>query len=453
MEKRNPKELRGGDTKFHKYIDKRESVQKFIADLPATESHYSREKSKRIYLAANLNVKKLWTLYNNNTESENLKVKYRFFYEIFNRNFNIGFASPASDTCTSCVSLKNKIKLEKNENRKASLMGQLNVHKKRANAFYALAKEEHDDAISFCFDLQQVQPLPKTPIQEAFYARQISMYVFCCVGMDSRNPTFYIWSEDQASRGATEIGSALLHHLNDLISNVNEKVKRIRLFCDGCGGQNKNSFILHTLMNWLLQVPPHITEVQLHFPVRGHSFLPADRAFGRVEKDLKREAVIANKEKYIEIYKQHGTIKELGKDWSIKNIKVLEKQYIKLNNIQQLKRIYLKRTSRGNVVVRSLVNFRFEADEPYVSLAKRNKKAKMTSLPLVPLGRAIKKEKIKDVTNLLNKHFGLEWDQDPELAFYQTIMRQNENSNAAVVQEDEEMQECDCLTEDHALHI
>lgn len=66
---------------------------------------------------------------------------------------------------------------------------------------------------NFCFDLQQVQPLPRTPIQESFYSRQINYYNLCFVGMDSRNPSFYQWSEDQGGRGATEVGSALLHHL------------------------------------------------------------------------------------------------------------------------------------------------------------------------------------------------------------------------------------------------
>ncbi|CAH2101231.1 unnamed protein product [Euphydryas editha] len=75
---------------------------------------------------------------------------------------------------------------------------------------------DYPDSLTFCFDLQQVQPLPRTPIQDAFYARQISLYNFCVVPMDSRKPKFYQWSEDISGRGFVEVGTALLHYLNEL---------------------------------------------------------------------------------------------------------------------------------------------------------------------------------------------------------------------------------------------
>lgn len=39
-----------------------------------------------------------------------------------------------------------------------------------------------------------------------------------------------------------------------------------------CGGQNKNSHIIHTLMHWLEnKSPEHLKEIIITFPVRGHS--------------------------------------------------------------------------------------------------------------------------------------------------------------------------------------
>lgn len=83
---------------------------------------------------------------------------------------------------------------------------------------------------------------------------------------------------------------------------------------------------MHALMNWLLTAPDNINEIQLFFPVRGHSFLPADRVFGRMEKDLKKEDTIVTQNKYLDIYRQHGIVK----DWTIKNIKLLEEKYKKI---------------------------------------------------------------------------------------------------------------------------
>lgn len=282
-----PKERRGGNRKSAKYAQKKANVKQFIQKLPATESHYNRAKSKRIYLQCDWNLTKLWKLYNNSVESEDLKVKYKFFRDIFMTAFNIGFKSPATDVCNTCTLLDNKLKNEKDPREKTKLMTEKRIHSLRAKTFTELCRENPKNAISLCFDLQKVHPLPCTNIQDAYYSRQISYHTLGVVDMNAKSPTFYTWTEDQATRGSNEIGSALLCHLDSL--DIPSNVDNIRLFCDGCGGQNKNSHILHALMYWLIKKSPnHLTTIQITFPVRGHSYLPADRVFGRVEKELKQ---------------------------------------------------------------------------------------------------------------------------------------------------------------------
>lgn len=85
------------------------------------------------------------------------------------------------------------------------------------------------------------------------------------------------------------------------------------LFCDGCSGHNRNAHIVHTLCYWLTnESPEFISEIQVAFPVRGHSFLPADRAFGRAEKVLKKNAVLTTREDYVKLYNEIGVVNELG---------------------------------------------------------------------------------------------------------------------------------------------
>nr|CAH7732277.1 unnamed protein product [Callosobruchus chinensis] len=134
-----------------------------------------------------------------NSQNPNLRSSKSMFKRIFYNEFNIGFSSPASDACGTCLNLRNIIK-EGGKN-KTTLMTELRVHKVRAKTFYTLLKENPENSMSFCFDLQQVHPLPKIPIQDAFYLRQISFYTFCCVDDDSKKPFFYTWTENQASRG------------------------------------------------------------------------------------------------------------------------------------------------------------------------------------------------------------------------------------------------------------
>lgn len=111
-----PKENRGGDRLTATFKQKKESILKFLKKLPAKESHYNRNKSQRCYVSPELNIKKLWRIYNDSVDNP-LKVKKTYFWNIFN-TLNIGFSSPATDMCAQCVLNKHKIKMEKNKNEK-----------------------------------------------------------------------------------------------------------------------------------------------------------------------------------------------------------------------------------------------------------------------------------------------------------------------------------------------
>ena len=119
------------------------------------------------------------------------------------------------------------------------------------------------------------------------------------------NHAFYTWTENQAGRGENEISSAVHHYLCN--TEFPDECGTMRLFADGCGGQNKNSHVIHALAMWLLKDPPTLLKnVIFVFPVRGHSYLPADRVFGRVEKELKKHATIVLPDDYVKLYSKMG---------------------------------------------------------------------------------------------------------------------------------------------------
>lgn len=444
-----PSERRGGDHRSHKFIEKKESVNKFINSFPAIESHYNRSKSKRIYLNSNLNISKMFSMYNESVD-DNLKVSQTLFRQIFLNNFNIGFSSPASDVCTVCHFTQTKIKNEVDPLKKIKLMTDLRIHKLRANAFYGLMREKPANTLTIVFDMQSVQMLPKCPIQEAYYSRQIGFYNLCFVGVDSKNPSFYCWTENQAGRGSSEIGSALFHYLNTVCL---KEINYIRLFCDGCGGQNKNSHIVRTILFWLQsKSPSNLRNITITFPVRGHSFLPADRVFGRIEKDIKRHDVITTVEEYCDIYSRHGKILLLEKDWTILNIKDLEVMYKKIEKIQDIKRIVFNKHVSKNQTTKCLIktfkHFKVELDEEQntnLNLLKRGKTPSSISLTNVTTGRWINADKIKDVTNLLKKQFGNDWIQNKALVWYKELIY-NQNDN--IGNNTEEDVQCGCIEED-----
>ncbi|CAF4946621.1 unnamed protein product [Pieris macdunnoughi] len=334
--------------------------------------------------------------------AEHLQVKRGLFYTIWNKEYNIGFSTPSSDVCNACTLWGNRIKIEKDQQKKQELMVQKRVHNLRAKAFYDFIREKPQNTKSLsCFDMPQVQALPKTPIQDSFYARQ-------------------------SGRGSTEISSALYDYLTKM--NIASDIHTIRLFCDGCGGQNKNSIVLHTLMQWLYaKSPQNIREIKLYFPVRGHSFLPADRVFGRLEKQLRKVPVITTHEGYYEIYKNHGDLRLLNRDWKIFNVKELDKHLIKIERIQSLKRIFIKKICGINQNVKGcavlgFLNYRFGEEKQSETLLKKGKRIPTELSVMEATTKPLNANKKNYVLALLVKQFGETWEEIDELKWFNNIL-------------------------------
>lgn len=115
-----PTERRGGDTRSKASEGKKNSVIEFVKKFKAIEGHYCRSKSsERVYFSSDLNIKKMWRMYQEKYKSDvNMLVKESFFRKTFNSSFNIGFGSPRTDMCSTCIELSEKIKREVNVEKK-----------------------------------------------------------------------------------------------------------------------------------------------------------------------------------------------------------------------------------------------------------------------------------------------------------------------------------------------
>ena len=445
---RNICERRGGDRKSTKYEAKKKSVMDFIARLPARESHYSRKKSKRLYLSSDLSINKLYKFYNSNA-IESLRVKKTFFYNIFSTEFNLGFGNPATDTCSYCMRMTHLLKTVTDEREKTKLKTELSVHKMKSDAFYKLMKKKLPNTASFCFDLQQVQPLPKLSIGESYYSRQVSCYAFCITDLHNKSPVFYTWTENESGRGSVEVASALIHFLENC--KIDECIDTIRLFSGGCGGQNRNSHVVHALTMWLLRKSPtHVRRVSMTFPMRGHSYLPADRVFGVLEKSFRKHAEIINPQSYIELYREVGPVKILGIDWQIKDIKQLSRSMKMLTGISDMKRIFLQKTIKtGNNTVTMKMEPTYNFDDPskpFVSLLKKGIKYEgIPEAEILPMESRVNAAKKKDVDHLLKKRFGNDWRKMDKLQFYVKVIDEQPAFSSNELGDEGD---CDCLEEE-----
>lgn len=90
----------------------------------------------------------------------------------------------------------------------------------------------------------------------------------------------YVWSENIASRGGQEVGSCLIKHFKNGISN---DTKKIILYSDSCGGQNRNIKVTLLLKKFLSE-NENVQEIEQKFFVSGHSYNSCDRCFSLIEK-------------------------------------------------------------------------------------------------------------------------------------------------------------------------
>jgi hypothetical protein len=144
--------------------------------------------------------------------------------------------------------------------------------------------------ITFIFDCQKDLVLPKVPDESAYYSRQFYVHnITVCQGTSKskqvkENTFMYIWLETEYNNGSNKIASFVYHRLkNTDLTNIHT----MRLFSDGCGGQNKNKVMLSMLSKFLLECPNHIN---YFYPIVGHSFILSDRIFGRLKKKFRKIA-------------------------------------------------------------------------------------------------------------------------------------------------------------------
>lgn len=424
------KETRGGDHVSMKFNEKRESIIRFVSSLTCSDVHYCRSKSGRKYLPAELNIATLHKMYNKSVE-ENLKVKEGYFRFVFNRKFNLGFGSPRLDMCSTCIELKERIKLEKDPEKKQELFVQRAIHKKRAKAFYDILREEDPEVMTVSFDCEKNLPLPKIPDQEVYYRRQLYLYNLTVVKGSSKeqltkeNCTSYLWTEDLHKKGSSEVASCLHHFLKN--TDFTGKIK-LRLFADGCGGQNKNQIILAMCSSWFLEAPETLKDIEIIFPVRGHSFMPPDRVFGHCEKKIKSMQQIENPQQYVDIISRFATVVNVGSecevfDWRNEAYKVFKKTNEWHFKFAPTKKFCLKRSKNKNQILIKGEHFYYHEVNQYKFVTKPKSTIADIKPSLIQTGLAglVKKQKIADVKRLLEIHYGPTWKKNTVLDYYKNL--------------------------------
>ena len=151
-------------------------------------------------------------------------VKYEYYREYFNTNFNLVFGRPKTDTSATCDVLDVKVRDTIDGNEKRRLQEEKERHLRQAQQFYTelctstqMAKDS--EAISaIYFDFEQNFPLPHIPTGEVFfYLRQVWLYDFGVHDCGKNSATMYCWPENVAHKESNEVVSCLDSFLRTIV--------------------------------------------------------------------------------------------------------------------------------------------------------------------------------------------------------------------------------------------
>lgn len=342
-------------------------------------------------------------MYNLFKEQNHRQVSYALYYSVFCGKFNLSFSHPAKDLCATCVRHKLRMK-DRNvseEERKVET-AMFILHRRQSRFFY-----DHlnfvEQSCTVSFDMMQNSVLPKTAIGQAYYSRQLYLYVLGIVvhhGKGSHQTKddvhLYVWLEHQNRKGSNMTASALQHCLTHCVPIQIKETGFLRLFSDSCYGQNKNVNLLAMLFALRHQIFKNL-KIEYTFPIRGHSFLPADKVFGRIGQNVKKIDNILLPEEYFEILRQHGTVHVYGKSWHCFDFKTETEAYIKA------KRTFKISEAKGLQITSDKLSFKTTYSGEFCehTLLKKSKHWVNFKPDQLPMRSTVTEAKKKDVRNLL----------------------------------------------------
>lgn len=151
-----PKDRRGSHMNRPRMLSfaDRNTIKDHIGSFPIMENHYSRKDSRKNCLSMDLSVKKMYCMFKQ--DHPECRVNYCFYRKVFNRDFNLRFGSPRSDTCKTCDENYAKLVLARDAESRQVILNESQIHHMKAdNAYKELAENSKNlNFVTLCVDLQ-----------------------------------------------------------------------------------------------------------------------------------------------------------------------------------------------------------------------------------------------------------------------------------------------------------
>lgn len=261
---------------------KKELVKKYLSELPKLPSHYCRQSTSKLYLEPIIQSKsQLYRIYVEYSESHNRPVASRKLFEEVIIEQNIGLFQPKKDACDTCCAhkagnvshethqkhteLKNMARAQKNEDKTAAQKGDI-IH-------------------AITADLQAVKLCPCLNASALYFKTKLAVHNFSIYNLGNNKVTCYWFDETACDLKATTYASFFVDYLSKLLD---EDLKDVVIFTDGCTAQNRNNVVSNALLRLAMSKNIVITQKYLE---KGHTQMEVDSVHSVIERKLKNREI------------------------------------------------------------------------------------------------------------------------------------------------------------------
>ena len=332
------------------------------------------------------------------------KVSYSKFMQEF-KKYKVSIYVPRKDTCAKCDSHEALRRSNPTVEQLEIMEKESQDHKDRVRAArqdLTRAKEASktcQNTLFFTFDMEQNQPLPFINTSVAFYKRQLSMHNFGIHTLHNKQGHMCLWTEAEGKRGANEVASSL----HSFLDKEGEGYENLVSFSDACGGQNRNKIVTAYFM-YLCHTSP-IKSWTHSFLESGHTFLPNDTDFGKIEKKKKDQIGLYCFEDYVSLIKKckfnvirmENKFKDFAQLTNILKFRKFNESNAKFSWLQ-LKKL---RVTCENFVLQYKYSCREDEQWQSINLSNLSTDIEIDLAVLYPNGIKVKNEKYRDIMSLL----------------------------------------------------
>lgn len=233
-------------------VDVWNMIEKHWDSFPSKKSHYSAKKTEKKYFDnPDLNVKILYELFKEDFKlktKRDLTLKYDTYYRYFRENSKYSFQSPKTDICDFCAKCEAKL----NANPDDPCKEDFQLHLEKVKRYNELKKKFvfdkktgvsennlYSDTLVLEFDYAQNLAVPKLNINSSYYKRILNMYIFNVHCFNDDDSKMFCFLESEGKKDSNSVCSFLHDFITKKLS-ANPNLKKINLFSDAAGGQNKN---------------------------------------------------------------------------------------------------------------------------------------------------------------------------------------------------------------------